>query len=69
MSKEERLERELEMSERYTEKYGKLANDLRLCQNIEFNDTTAETLWIDDVWKTTNVRYLTIKKYNDWIAT
>ena len=41
LSKEDRLEFELDQSENVIAKWGELANDLRLCTNIEFNDTTA----------------------------
>ena len=48
--------------------YGVLANDLRLCTNVIFNDTSPAFHWVDDSWRSTSVRHLTIAKYNEWIS-
>ena len=48
---------------------GELANTLRLCSSIDYNKTTSESLFIDEQYKETGVRYLDISRYNDWIAT
>lgn len=68
MSKTERIEYELEMSERYIERHGERSNQLRLCMSVDLNDTTSDDLWINNVWMDTNVRYIDIQRYNDWIA-
>lgn len=56
------------MSPRFIEKYGKLADDLRLCTSVDYNMTSPADLWIDEVWRETDIRYLDIERYNDWIA-
>ena len=66
---EERAEYEHSLSGNYIERHGELANTLRLCMNIDYNATSSESLWIDDEFRKTNVRYLDIERYNDWIAT
>ena len=69
MSKKERREYELDMNEKFISRWGEKANELRLCQALDLNDTTSDDLWIDNAWMDTNVRYLDIQRYNDWVAT
>ena len=69
MSKTERLAYENEMSERYIERWGERADKLRLCLSVDHNETTSDELYINNAWMDTKVRYLDIKRYNDWIAT
>ena len=57
------------MNDKFISKWGEQANNLRLCQSLELNDTTSDDLWINNAWMETNVRYLDIGRYNDWVAT
>ena len=68
MTKEERTAHEHSLSEKYIERHGERANNVRLCTNLYFN-YTSEDFWVEKTWvKDSKLKFLDDGRYNDWVV-
>lgn len=54
------------MSANYTEKHGEMANEMRLCLNID-PEVKGRESWVDQKWADFGVRFLDEQRYRDWV--